>query len=243
MSLSEQVVNWTREWFREAGRTTAVLGISGGKDSAVVAAILTEALGAGHVVGVMMPNGTQKDIADARQVVSELGICGMTVNVGDAYQSLCAAIGAVSPEAAINLAPRLRMSVLYAVAQSLSVDGVHACVVGTGNKAERYVGYTTKWGDGACDVNPIQDLWVHEVVRVGEELGYFPNIVHKSPDDGLCGQTDEEKLGFSYQDVARAAQGDPTLSPELARRIQAKHLAALHKLVPIPCFQHGWSDP
>lgn len=236
MLLSEKVIDWTRLQFKASGRTTAVIGISGGKDSAVVAAILAKAIGPDHVLGVMLPNGSQRDIEDSIQVITELGIRSMQVNISEPYQALCRAMGKTSQEAMVNIAPRLRMTALYAIAQSLAMDGERACVVGTGNRAERYVGYTTKWGDSACDLNPIQDLWVHEVLQVGDELGYFPNIVHKVPDDGLCGQTDEEKLGFSYEDVFHVAMGDAPVPDDVRSRIATRHAAARHKTEPIPYF-------
>ena len=251
MKLSEQVIGWTRDTFAAMGRDTAVLGISGGKDSAVVAAILAKAIGAENVFGVMMPNGEQKDIADSQQVIAALGINGLLVNIADQYEASVRPAQLVSPapdcsmeggelapgvESKINVAPRLRMTKLYEIAQSLGEYGRKACVVGTGNKAEGYVGYCTKWGDMACDLNPIKDLWVHEVLQVGDELGYFPDIVHKAPDDGLSGKTDEERLGFRYEDVYRFVEGGE-VSAEVRTMIEARHKANLHKQKPIPFFE------
>ena len=251
MKLSEQVIAWTRDSLLAMGRDTAVLGISGGKDSAVVAAILVKAIGAENVFGVMMPNGNQKDIADSEQVIRELGINGLLVNIGDQYEATVRPAQLVSPaagcpvsgaelipgvESKINVAPRLRMTKLYEIAQSLGDYGRKACVVGTGNKAEGYVGYCTKWGDMACDLNPIKDLWVWEVLQVGDELGHFPNIVHKAPDDGLSGKTDEERLGFRYEDVYQFVDGDG-VADEVREKIEARHRANLHKQKPISYFE------
>lgn len=239
--LSERIVEWTREYFIKNGRDTAVIGISGGKDSAVVAAILVKAIGAQNVYGVLMPNGTQSDISDSYRVVEELGINHTVVNIGPMYDATVHGINLtddvhVSPEAAINIGPRLRMTVLYTICQSLSAKGYHPCVVGTGNKAEHYIGYFTKWGDGGCDVNPIQDLWVHEVIQVGMELGYFPHIVKKVPADGLCGKSDEDNLGFSYDDVYRFATQGTSGNKRVDRAIERKYNASRHKENPIPYF-------
>jgi NAD+ synthetase len=251
MKLSEQVITWTRDTFAAMGRDTAVLGISGGKDSAVVAAILAHAIGAENVFGVMMPNGEQRDIADSEQVIAALGINGLLVNIADQYEAAVRPALLVSPathcpvsavallpaeEAKINVAPRLRMTKLYEIAQTLATHGRKACVVGTGNRAENYVGYCTKWGDMACDLNPIKGLWVHEVLQVGDELGYFPHIVHKAPDDGLSGKTDEERLGFSYDAVYQFVEGGEPLLDEVRTMIEARHRANLHKQTPIPYF-------
>ena len=255
-TLSKYLIDWLVNWFSENGRNTAVIGISGGKDSAVVAALCVKALGAQNVFGVMMPNGNQSDLLDAQQVVDELGIRATVVNIHRSYTSLIEDTNLapmltrnrmhngselpyerVSPAAEINIAPRLRMTVLYAIAQTLSQDGRHACVVGTGNLCEATVGYTTKWGDAACDVNPLRNLTVSEVIQVGDELGYFPNIVHKTPSDGLTGLTDEENLGFAYADVERYLKGE-LVPMDVRTKIMKKAKAARHKLMPIPSPPH-----
>ncbi len=241
MRLSEKLIEWTKNWFTQNGLKTAVVGISGGKDSAVVAAVLAHAIGKENVVGVLMPNGVQSDISDSIQVVEELGIKNFTINLQKAYDSLLqeveSQIGELSGGTKINSAPRLRMNILYSVAQTLSErDGAKACVVGTGNASECYVGYFTKWGDGGHDVNLLKDLWVHEVLQVGDELGYFPNIIHKAPSDGLSGSTDEEKLGVTYEQVYRVATGEKVDS-EAKEKIDRLHKIAKHKIDPIPYFK------
>ncbi len=241
MKLSEKLIKWTKEWFEENNRDTAVVGISGGKDSAVVAAVLVHAIGVENVFGVLMPNGVQSDISDSQQVVNELGIKHITVNVNDGYTGLLGEIekqiGALSDGSKINTAPRLRMTTLYAVAQTLAErDGKKSCVVGTGNAAECYVGYFTKWGDGAHDVNLLKDLWVHEVIQVGDELGYFPNVIHKAPADGLSGSTDEVRLGVTYEQVYKVATGQD-VETEAKEKIERLNKIAQHKLCAVPYFQ------
>lgn len=238
--LSEFVIEKTREWFRENGRETAVIGISGGKDSAVVAAICKEALGAENVFGVLMPDGIQKDINDSMQVVNELDIPYTIIDIGPACNAIRSSLETPHPsedmdfklttEAAINIPPRVRMTYLYAVAQSLNRKAV---VVGTSNAAEIYVGYSTKWGDSASDFNPIGNLWVHQVLQIGDELGYFPNIIHKAPADGLCGSTDEERLGFRYDEVYLYATHEH-VEAEAAEKIRQRHEMSRHKWKPIP---------
>lgn len=248
-SLSARVVGWTREWFKNNNRETAVIGISGGKDSAVVAGICAAALGPEHVVGVMMPNGVQADLDDSKRVIGSLGIRGMEVNIAGMCEAglssmnraIRAAVDAgildldraacVTRDAYINMQPRVRMTVLYTIAQSLSgPGGMKACVVGTGNKAESMVGYTTKGGDAMCDMDPIGDMWVDEVVRVGDELGVCPEVVHKAPSDGLCGLSDEDRLGFTYDQVKRVFVGQPGEVPgDIADRITGMFSASAHK--------------
>lgn len=242
MKLSEKIIQWIQQWFNHNRMKTAVIGISGGKDSAVVAALCKEALGAKQVVGIMMPNGEQADISDSQQVIDELGIVAGTANIAPVYEAMlrCVedAIGKPASEGAkINIAPRLRMTLLYAVAQTISeVDEAQACVVGTGNRGEAEIGYTTKYGDAASDVNPIRNVWTDEVIQVGDEMGYFPNIVHKTPADGLCGKSDEDRLGFSYDDVKAVFDGHKSVSEEIVQKIMRAHRTSAHKRDPIPSY-------
>lgn len=237
--LSDFLVYKIKEWFEANGRDTAVIGISGGKDSTVVAALCARALGLEHVVGVLMPNGEQTDINDSREVVQLLGIPYIEMNILDSVMGTLKdfqyadgpAKVSVSEGARINIPAITRMMHLYAVAQS--VPG-HAAVVGTGNAAEVYVGYFTKFGDGACDFAPIKELWVHEVLEVGRELKLPEHLLVKPPADGLSGKTDEERLGFSYDEVFQVASGKGLADQEKAEKIRVMHQRALHKLRSIP---------
>ena len=195
--LNELTV-WIRDWFEENGRDcNAIVGISGGKDSSVAAALCARALGDDRVIGVLMPNGEQSDIAMSRLLVEHLGIRHFVVNIHDGYQGLLGEVrrqlGDVSRDTEINLAPRLRMATLYAVAQSNNGRVVNTC-----NLSEDWVGYSTRYGDSAGDFSPLSMLCVREVKALGRELGLPECLVEKVPIDGLCGQTDEEKLGFTY---------------------------------------------
>ena len=193
-----ELVAWIRDWFEHNGKgCNAIVGISGGKDSSVAAALCVEALGKDRVIGVLMPNGEQSDIAMSRLLVSHLGIEHYVINIHDGYQGLLGEVrqklGAVSRDTEINLAPRLRMSTLYAVAQSRNGRVANTC-----NLSEDWVGYSTRYGDSAGDFSPLSMLCVREVKALGRELGLPECLVEKVPIDGLCGQTDEEKLGFTY---------------------------------------------
>ena len=193
-----ELVTWIRGWFEKNGKgCNVIIGISGGKDSSVAAALCVEALGKDRVIGVLMPNGEQSDIAMSRLLVSHLGIEHYVVNIHDGYQGLLGevrqALGTVSRDTEINLAPRLRMSTLYAVAQSRNGRVANTC-----NLSEDWVGYSTRYGDSAGDFSPLSMLCVREVKALGRELGLPECLVEKVPIDGLCGQTDEEKLGFTY---------------------------------------------
>ena len=194
----DELTIWIRDWFEENGKDcNAIVGISGGKDSSVAAALCVRALGVDRVIGVLMPNGEQSDIAMSRLLVEHLGIRHFVVNIHDGYQGLLGEVrrqlGDVSRDTEINLAPRLRMATLYAVAQSNNGRVVNTC-----NLSEDWVGYSTRYGDSAGDFSPLSMLCVREVKALGRELGLPECLVEKVPIDGLCGQTDEEKLGFTY---------------------------------------------
>lgn len=198
-TLTRNVVNWTKSILEKNRQTKVVIGISGGKDSSVVAAICAKAIGPENVIGVMMPNGEQKDIADSQSLIAHLGIKSTTVNIENAFNDLCNAINLgveLSYDTKTNLPARLRMSTLYAVAQT-----VGGFVANTCNLSEDIVGYATLYGDNAGSFAPISKLTTEEVMEIGDDLGLPFELVHKVPIDGLQPKTDEDKLGFTYHEV------------------------------------------
>lgn len=224
--LNELTV-WIRDWFEENGRDcNAIVGISGGKDSSVAAALCARALGVDRVIGVLMPNGEQSDIAMSRLLVEHLGIRHFVVNIHDGYQGLLGEVrrqlGDVSRDTEINLAPRLRMATLYAVAQSNNGRVANTC-----NLSEDWVGYSTRYGDSAGDFSPLSMLCVREVKALGRELGLPECLVEKVPIDGLCGQTDEEKLGFTY--AALDAYIRDGVEPDAATKTRIDRLYKLNR--------------
>lgn len=224
--LNELTV-WIRDWFEENGRDcNAIVGISGGKDSSVAAALCVRALGVDRVIGVLMPNGEQSDIAMSRLLVEHLGIRHFVVNIHEGYQGLLGEVrrqlGDVSRDTEINLAPRLRMATLYAVAQSNNGRVANTC-----NLSEDWVGYSTRYGDSAGDFSPLSMLCVREVKALGRELGLPECLVEKVPIDGLCGQTDEEKLGFTY--AALDAYIRDGVEPDAATKARIDRLYKLNR--------------
>ena len=233
----DDIVLWIKEYFRDNGpECCAVIGISGGKDSSVVAALCAEALGRDRVVGVMMPNGEQPDIDDSIHLITTLGIRYVCVNIHGAVQSLLEQVGFnmdVLEQTKVNLPARIRMATLYAVAQSLPSGGR---VANTCNRSEDYVGYSTKFGDSAGDFSPLSNLMVDEVIQVGHELGLSEYLVDKTPSDGLCGKSDEENLGFTYAQLDEYITTGTSGDQEIDTKIQWLHDKNLHKLQPIPAF-------
>lgn len=196
----ERVIDFIRSYTDTTSAKGYVIGISSGKDSTVVAKLLVDAVGKDKVFGVLMPNGPQKDIEDSITVCDYLGINFVTVNIRQTYAELIGAIDRndmfVSTKAIINIPPRLRMTVLYTIAQSKGYR-----VAGTGNASEAFIGWCTKWGDMACDINPIAHLTCTEVIELGDYMGLPHDLVHKTPADGLTGKSDEENFGFTYKEL------------------------------------------
>ena len=242
--VKDQVVLWIRDWFEENGPgCNAVLGVSGGKDSSIVAALCAEALGKDRVIGVTMPNGVQKDISDSMLLINHLGIRYCNVNIGDTYQTLMAAVKEqlgtldkeVSEQTIINMPPRLRMTTVYAVSQSMNGRVANTC-----NLSEDWVGYSTRYGDAAGDFAPLGGLTVQEVIAIGIELGLPRELVIKTPSDGLCGKSDEDNLGFTYAALDKYIRTGVCEDPEVKARIDRKHKMNLFKMKPIPHFD--WTE-
>ena len=201
-------INWIKNWIINNGNnyTKAVIGISGGKDSTVCAKLLCEALGKDRVIGVMMPNGEQKDISDSIEVCKLLGIDSYTINISEAFNALSRnivhdndpySIFAETEQNETNTPARLRMTALYSLGALIG----NCRVVNTGNLSEEVLGYSTYGGDGFGDFAPIIHLTTEEVVAIGDHLGLPYNLTHKTPSDGMCGKSDEDNLGFTYHEV------------------------------------------
>ncbi len=236
--VKNDITAWIRDWFEENGKgCKAVIGLSGGKDSSIVAALCKEALGADRVFGVMMPNGEQFDIDVSRALVEHLGIEAVEFNIKEAYDGvvneLMRHFDHFSDQAKTNLPPRLRMAVLYAVSQN-----VNGRVANTCNLSEDWVGYNTKFGDGAGDFSPLSRLTVQEVKAVGRALGLPSMFVDKVPIDGLQAKTDEDNLGFTYAVLDRYIREGICEDEEIREKIDQKHRANLFKLMPMPAFPY-----
>ena len=231
--VKKDCVAWIRDFFAENGPDCcAVVGISGGKDSSVVAALCTEALGRDRVIGVLMPCGEQADIDMARLLVNHLGIRHFVVNIQDAVEGLKRSIPfELSTQSRTNLPPRIRMSALYAVAQSFNGRVANTC-----NLSEDYVGYSTRYGDAVGDFSPCAHLTVQEVKAVGRVLGLPDVLVDKVPIDGLCGKTDEENLGFTYAELDRYIRTGEIENQAHKERIDTLHKRNLFKLRLMPAF-------
>lgn len=232
--IKNECVEWIREFFRENGPDcNAVIGISGGKDSSVAAALCVEALGKDRVIGVLMPCGVQHDIDMAELLVNHLDIKHYTVNIKDAVDGLSGAFPfELSNQSKVNLPPRIRMATVYAVAQSFNGRVVNTC-----NLSEDWVGYSTRYGDAAGDFSPMANLTVQEVKAIGRELGLPDVLVDKVPIDGLCGKTDEENLGFTYLELDRYIREGVIDDQKKKELIDRKHKMNLFKLQLMPTFK------
>ena len=237
------IIRWIKDWFKDK-TGPAVLGISGGKDSTICAALLAEALGPDRVIGVMMPNGVQSDIDDSHKVVDFLKIKSMTVNIGGAYNELRSEINKQYPGIPLpglfttNTPARLRMVTLYGIA---AMEKGFVC--NTCNRSEDYVGYSTKYGDAAGDFTLLNCLTKTEVVELGDYMNLPSELVHKTPSDGMCGKSDEDNMGFTYDEL-----DDYLLTfrkpknPEVLEKIQKMHNNpnTKLKLIPMPSPADQW---
>ena len=234
--VKNQCVQWIRDFFEANGPgCNAIVGISGGKDSSVAAALCVEALGKDRVIGVLMPQGEQKDIDMAHMLVSHLGIRHYVVNIKDAVDGLVNSLPkdlALTPQTIQNIPPRVRMTTLYAVSQSNNGRVVNTC-----NLSEDWVGYSTRYGDSVGDFSPMSNLTVTEVKQIGHILGLPGELVEKTPIDGLCGKTDEENLGFTYAELDRYIRTGEIDDLEKKEIIDKKHKLNLFKLQLMPCFK------
>lgn len=232
--VKHECVEWIRDFFEKNGKgCNAVVGISGGKDSSIVAALCAEALGKDRVIGVLMPCGEQSDIDMAKLLVTTLGIKHYIINIKDAVDGLTRAIPfELSEQSRVNLQPRIRMSTLYAVSQSHNGRVANTC-----NLSEDWVGYSTRYGDSVGDFSPCSHLTVAEMKQIGRLLGLPGVLIDKAPSDGLCGKTDEDNLGFTYAELDRYIREGIIENQEHKALIDRKHEINLFKLELMPSFK------
>lgn len=236
IEIKNKCVEWIRDFFEENGKgCNAVVGISGGKDSSIVAALCVEALGKDRVIGVLMPNGEQSDISYSYFLCGNLGIKFVTIPIEDAVNGVLNAMKEnvdISDQTLINLPARIRMSTLYAVSQSMNGRVVNTC-----NLSEDWVGYSTRYGDTAGDFSPLSNLTVTEIKQIGRVLGLPDELIDKVPTDGLCGKTDEDNLGFTYDVLDKYIRTGEIEDEEVKKRIDMMHEKNLFKLQLMPSFQ------
>ena len=234
--IKNECVLWIRDFFEKNGKDcNAVVGISGGKDSSVVAALCVEALGKDRVIGVLMPCGEQADIDCSKQLVEHLEIKNHTINIKAAVDGVLSALPGdmeISVQTKTNLPARIRMSTLYAVSQSNNGRVANTC-----NLSEDWVGYATRYGDAAGDFSPLSQLTVAEVKAIGAVLGLPKNLIEKTPIDGLSGKTDEDNLGFTYAVLDKYIRTGICEDETIKAKIDRLYKANRFKLEPIPFFK------
>lgn len=237
IEVKNKCVEWIRDFFEENGKgCNAIVGISGGKDSSIVAALCVEALGKDRVMGVLMPNGEQSDISYSYFLCGNLGIKFVTIPIKDAVNGVLNAMKEnvdISDQTLINLPARIRMSTLYAVGQSMNGRVANTC-----NLSEDWVGYSTRYGDAAGDFSPLSNLTVTEIKQIGRVLGLPNDLIDKVPTDGLCGKTDEDNLGFTYDVLDKYIRTGEIEDQEVKKRIDMMHEKNLFKLQLMPSFSY-----
>lgn len=240
VSITNKCIKWIQDWFNKNGKDCkCIIGISGGKDSSVVAALCVQALGKDRVFGVLMPNGLQTDIDCSYLLCKHLDIEFCLIPIGHTINTLKYDIlgafnsnDSLSNQAEINLPARIRMSTLYAVSQSMNGRVANTC-----NLSEDWVGYSTIYGDAAGDFSPLSNLTVTEVKQIGKFLGLPNSLIDKIPSDGLCGKTDEDNFGFTYDVLDKYIRTGEIEDEEVKNRIDMMHKKNLFKLQLMPCFQ------
>ena len=233
----DRIVKWIKDWFEVNGKDcNAIVGISGGKDSSVVAALCVEALGKDRVIGVLMPQGEQPDINYSYLLINHLEIEPYMIDVNAPVENIINSMNCEmiipTKQTQFNLPARIRMATLYAVSQSLNGRVANTC-----NLSEDWVGYATRYGDSVGDFSPLSNLTVTEVLQIGEELGLPRELIYKTPIDGLCGKTDEENLGFSYAVLDKYIRTGEIEDNDLKQKIDEMHQKNLFKLLPMPSFK------
>lgn len=230
---TNHIVSWIRNWFEENGSgCNAVIGISGGKDSTITARLCVEALGKDRVIGVLLPAGNDADEKTAERVVEYLGIKSYKINIGDILSAFYRSVHEKfqpSVQSKTNLPPRVRMSMLYFVSQTHNGRVANTC-----NLSEDYVGYSTRYGDSVGDFSPLSNYTVHEIRQIGDYLQIPKEFVYKTPADGLCGKTDEDNLGFTYEVLDEYIRTGICRNKEVKEKIDALHQKNQFKLELMP---------
>ncbi len=237
--VKDEIVKWIRKFFEENGKDcNAIVGVSGGIDSTVVAALCVEALGNNRVIGVVMPEGYQNDINDAYEVCDLLDIECITIDILNAVKAIKHGVkqnlnDVWSLQSSINLPPRIRMATLYAVSQSMNGRVANTC-----NLSEDWIGYSTRYGDSVGDFSPLSKLTKTEVKQLGRLLDIPEDLVNKVPSDGLCGESDEERFGFTYDVLDKYIRTGEIDDETIKNKIDRMHEKNLFKLELMPCFEY-----
>lgn len=239
-TLTERLINWIKESMESSGGKKAIIGISGGKDSSVTAALCVKALGSENVIGILMPDGIQNDISFARELCETLDIKYSTINIENMGKAFLNGlenergnlIEDITEQTKLNLPPRIRMTLLYAVSQSID----NSRVINTSNISEDWIGYATVYGDTAGAFSPLGMLTSDEVMQVGKYLGLDDKFTFKVPSDGLTGKSDEDIFGFTYETLNRYIREGVCEDESVKEIIDKMHRYSRHKFIPIPKF-------
>ena len=238
--ITIDLIEWIKESMISTGGEKAIIGISGGKDSSVVAALCVRALGKKNVIGVLMPDGIQRDISDSQDICKVLGIESIEVNIEEMTKPFLNALKLIdknicpniSEQTILNLPPRVRMTLLYGISQSID----NSRVINTSNISEDWVGYATVYGDTAGAFSPLGTLTSDEIVQIGQYLQIPTKFIVKKPSDGLTGQTDEDIFGFSYEVLNKYIREGICEDENIKAKIDNMHKYSRHKFLPIPMF-------
>ncbi len=235
--VKNEIVGWIKEYFDKNGKDcNAIVGISGGKDSSIVATLCVEALGKNRVYGVLMPQGEQHDIDMSFKLVNHLGINKTLINIKGLVNDLSNLVEVnikLTEQASYNIPARLRMTILYAISASMN-----GRVANTSNLSEDWIGWVTKYGDSAGDFSPLSNLTVTEILQIGKHLNLPQELISKVPEDGLTGKTDEENFGFSYKELDNYIRHGVRRNDEFKEKVDQLYKYNRHKLKPMPSYKY-----